>query len=438
MWFAYSVYYLLPWLPWSRANGPAQAILFDIPGRRFFVFDKTIYPQDLFWLAGGLIAAAWALFFVTGLFGRVFCGYFCFQTLWTDVYQWVERLVQGDRGARIKLDQQPWHLRKAIKKGLTHTLWLGIAFVTGLTFTLYWDYAPDLVVEFVTGQAPFAAYATTAFLTATTYVMAGLAREQVCTFMCPYSRFQSVMLDTDSLVVTYDTRRGDGRTGRAPLHANHRTRAARQSLGQGDCIDCGYCVQVCPVGIDIRDGLQIQCIHCGLCIDACRQVMDKLHWPHGLIRYTSANALAGRRTRWWKWKNVGYASALTVTLAIVGWNLANPVQLTASVDHVRQPLFVRLADGRVQNSYEIKLNNNSQQTRVVGVRLVGLPQATLDTGHIDRIELGADRSLKLLARVTIPPPTEQHTNPLTFRFELVPTQPDTAEPLSLPTNFFLP
>jgi len=303
---AYAVYFLLPWMRWHRDYGAAQAVLFDIPGRRFYLFDLIVYPQDIFWLAGFLMIAAMLLFLVTGLAGRVFCGYFCFQTLWTDVYMLFERLVQGERPARIRLSKQPWGAEKILKLGTTHALWLLTAFATGLTFTLYWADAPTLFVEFFTGEAPFPAYATTVFLTVTTYVMAGLAREQVCTYMCPYARFQSVMFDRDTLIVSYDDKRGEGSAGRAKVAAGLKSRDERQARGVGDCIDCGYCVQVCPTGIDIRNGLQYQCIHCALCVDACDTIMDKMNWPRGLIRYTSENALEGKPTRLLKLKNIGY------------------------------------------------------------------------------------------------------------------------------------
>lgn len=435
---AYGVYYLLPWLPWERPAAPDQAVLFDIPGRSFFVFDLVIHPQDLFWLAGLLIVAAWLLFLVTGLLGRVFCGYFCFQTLWTDVFMLFERWIQGERPARIRLDKQPWHVRKFMLKGATHLAWLALACVTGLTFTLYWGYAPELIVDFVTGQAPFPAYATTLFLTATTYVMAGLAREQVCTFMCPYSRFQSVMIDRDTKIVSYDRARGEGAHGRAPLAAGAKTRAERQAKGLGDCIDCGYCVQVCPVGIDIRDGLQIQCIHCALCIDACDQVMDRLHWPRGLVRYASENELAGGKTRWLKLKNVGYAVALTLALGVIVWSMANPTLLDGSVNQVRQPLYVRLADGSIQNSYEIKLNNNSQQPLTLNVALRDLPAAILDTGQIEQVNLGPNRSLRLLARVRLPAERARRRDRHDFAFEITPVNAQQVEPMRLPGQFFSP
>ncbi len=433
---AYGVYYLLPWLRWERVTAPNQAILFDIPGRRFFVFDLVVHPQDMLWLAGLLMIAAWTLFLATGIVGRVFCGYFCFQTLWTDVYQRIEYWVQGERPARLRLERSPWHLVKVYKKGLTHLLWLLVAFWTGLTFTLYWDNAPTLIIAFFTGQAPFPAYATAFFLTATTYVMAGLAREQVCTYMCPYARFQSVMLDGDSLVASYDPGRGETR---APLGRGRKDRGERQRQGLGDCIDCGYCVQVCPVGIDIRAGLQIQCIQCALCIDACDRVMDRLHWPRGLVRYTSEHALAGGRSRWLKPKNLGYALILVLAVAWLSWSISHPTLLDASVVQVRQPLTVRLADGRIQNGYEIKLNNNSQGPMTLRLALIDLPADSLDTGHIEQVELGPDRSLRVLARVRLAPiAAPSDGREIGFAFAVQVLDPPGIEPVRLPSRFFFP
>ena len=432
---AYGVYFLLPWLRWERAVGPDQAVLFDIEGRRFYLFDLVVHPQDIFWLAGLLVIAALLLFFVTAVAGRVFCGYFCFQTLWTDVFVLVERLVQGERPARIRLDRQPWGLEKLRKKGLTHLLWLGVALLTGLSFTLYWGNAPQLIRDMALGQAPFPAYATTLFLTATTYVMAGFAREQVCTYMCPYSRFQSAMFDPDTLIVSYDEARGEGSQGRHKVTRGLKTREERQAAGVGDCIDCGYCVQVCPTGIDIRNGLQIQCIHCALCVDACDNIMDSLGWPRGLIRYTSENALEGKPTHLVRPKTVGYAVALVAVTGILVWSIATRAPLDASVAQVRQPLFVQLSDGRIQNSYEIKLNNKTQHPVRLDIALVGLDGAELDTGRIDTVTLDAEDSVRVMARVRYAPTDDRDR--YDFQFRLIPRQQE-MKPLQLESHFFTP
>ena len=400
---AYSVYFLLPWLRWSREVGPEQAVLFDIDGRRFYIFDLVVYAQDIFWLAGLLLIAAFLLFFVTGLAGRVFCGYFCFQTLWTDVFVFVERLVQGERNARIRLSKAPWSNQKIIKMGLTHLLWFAVAFVTGLSFTLYWGNAPELIVQMLKGEAPFAAYATTLFLTMTTYVMAGLAREQVCSYMCPYARFQAVMFDSDTLIVAYDENRGEREIGRQKPKKGLMTSAERDNASVGDCIDCGYCVQVCPTGIDIRNGMQYQCTSCALCIDACNTIMTSIKFPTGLIRYSSEHALKGEKTKFFKPKNIGYATTLLVTIAMLVWSVATRSNLEMLVQQIRQPLSVNLSDGRVQNRYDIKINNKSTKPIKYDVSIEGLGSAELDMGHFREIIVPAEGSVNLVAKVRILP-----------------------------------
>ena len=432
---AYAVFFLLPWLRWERETGPAQAVLFDIPNRRFYLFDLIVYPQDIFWLAGLLMIAALLLFFVTGLAGRVFCGYFCFQTLWTDVYMFIERWIQGERPARMRLAKQPWGAEKILKLGATHLAWLGVAFATGLGFVLYWADAPQLVRDFFTGQAAQAAYITAGILTLTTYSFAGLVREQVCTFMCPYARFQSVMFDRDTLIVSYDAARGEGSAGRAKPAGRLKEQDQRQAAGVGDCIDCGYCVQVCPTGIDIRDGLQIQCIHCALCIDACDAIMDKQGWPRGLIRYTSETALEGRKTRFLKLKNWGYGLALVIVTSLLVLSIVERAELDANVSQVRQPLFVLMADGSTQNSYEIALNNKSQRLLELDLAVQGLDGAILDLGRVEQIQLDPSQRTTVLARV------RYHAEPgspdrLPFIFEIR-ARDDSIAPVQVPSQLSL-
>lgn len=402
---AYGVYFLLPWLRWEREAGTGQAVLFDLAGRKFYLFDLVVHPQDIFWLAGLLMIAAYLLFFVTGLAGRVFCGYFCFQTLWTDVYILIERVVQGERPARIRLARQPWGGGKLLKVGLTHLLWLVVAFLTGLTFVLYWDDAPTLIAAFFRGEAPFAAYATTLFLTATTYVMAGVAREQVCTYMCPYARFQAVMFDKDTLIVSYDRDRGEGAQGRSKLGGDLKTRDQRRVAGVGDCIDCGYCVQVCPTGIDIRNGLQIQCISCALCVDACDTIMDSLGWERGLVGYSSERRVeTGRQARLLRPKVVGYAAILAVAVGLLGWSVSHQAPFDVTVAQVRQPIYVALSDGRIQNSYEVKVNNKTDRRLALHFRVQGLPEdAELDMGRFRDVELEPEQRLRLAAKIRLMP-----------------------------------
>jgi len=434
---AYGVYFLLPWLRWGRNVGPDQAVLFDIAGRKFYLFNLVAHAQDLFWLAGLMMIAALLLFFVTGIAGRVFCGYFCFQTLWTDVYLFIERLVQGDRVARIRLDKSPWNTNKLLRKVATHALWLAVAFWTGLTFTLYWDNAPQLLVKWFTGSAPFAAYATTLFLTATTYVMAGLAREQVCTYMCPYARFQSAMFDADTRIVAYDVSRGEGAQGRHKITREHKSREQRRQQDVGDCIDCNFCVQVCPTGIDIRNGLQVQCISCALCIDACDTIMDSLGWERGLIRYTSEKELEGAKSPIWKPKTIAYGLALSIAIAGLVWSVSSQAPLEVAVVQVRQPLFVRLSDGRVQNSYELHLENKTDEPIDLALMMHGLAGAELDVGRFKALTLAPQRSLRVLARVRWRS-THSEKGSRSFFFDIIPLKKQDIGMISVPTTFSMP
>jgi len=303
---AYLIYFLLPWMPWSRAVGPNQAIVFDLATHKYYLFNMVFHPQDILTLAALLFLAAVFLFFITTIAGRIFCGFFCFQTLWTDAFRLIEQKIQGSRVTRLRLKKQPWTSKeKLLKVGATHALWILLAFWSGLTFTLYWAESRVLFVEFFTAQAPVAAYLTTLILTVTTYLAAGIIKDAVCVHICPYSRFQSAMFDENTSIVSYDTKRGEGDQGRAKPIKTLKTQEQRQAAGAGDCVDCNYCVQVCPMGIDIRDGLQIACIHCGLCIDACDNIMDKQGWSRGLIRYTSENALEGKKTTRFGIRTVG-------------------------------------------------------------------------------------------------------------------------------------
>lgn len=434
---AYSVYFLLPWLRWSRDVGAQQAVLFDIEARRFYVFDLVVYAQDIFWLAGILIIGAFLLFFVTGLAGRVFCGYFCFQTLWTDVFILIERLVQGERNARMKLHGASWNAEKFYKMGLTHLLWLLVAFITGLSFTLYWGDAPVLVQHMLDGSAPFAAYATTLFLTMTTYVMAGLAREQVCTYMCPYARFQAVMFDSDTLIVAYDDARGERENGRQKPRKGLMTSAERDNASVGDCIDCGYCVQVCPTGIDIRNGLQYQCTSCALCIDACDTIMTSIKFPRGLIRYSSEHALKGEKTNLFKAKNIGYALTLLVSIVILVWSIAHRTDIELLVQQVRQPLFVSLSDGRVQNRYDIKINNKTTKQITYKVKIEGMQQAELDMGRFSEVTLLPEHSVKLVAKIKAFPSSVNKSR-TGFKFIIIPGDNIAEHKLVQQSVFYVP
>lgn len=435
---AYGVYFLLPWLPWQRGHeGPSQSILFDLPGRKFYLFDLVVYPQDIFWLSLLLFIAGALLFFATGLIGRAFCGYFCFQTLWTDAFIAIEALIQGERPARLRLYKQQWNGEKLIKLALTHVAWLLVSFWTALTFVLYYGYAPDLLNRFVTGHAPSVAYFTVLILTATTYIAAGWAREQVCLYMCPYARFQGVMYDPETLAVAYDSRRGEGDSGRTVPRAGLRTQQERKAKGHGDCIDCKLCIQVCPTGIDIRKGLQYQCIACGLCIDACNTMMDSMSYPRGLIRYDSEANLellvpAKPKLHWKRLKIMGWGAALVIMTGALISSVGHRSSIDAAVQQVRQPLFVTLSDGSIRNRYQVRITNKAVEDDVFVITAQGLPEKALDMGNFREVTVHAGKSLIIQAGVSLPPQLAESTH--IFNFVVTPKhKPD--EELLLETRF---
>lgn len=434
---AYSVYFLLPWMPWSRNSAADQAILFDLESRRFFIFDLIVYPQDIFWLAMLLFIAAAFLFFVTGLVGRAWCGFFCFQTLWSDLFIMIEHALQGERPARLRLQKQPWNVEKIIKVGGSHALMILVSFWTAVTFATYFSYAPEFVSNFFIGEAAQAGYITVLILTTTTYLAGGIAREHVCTMGCPYARFQGVMYEADTLAVSYDAHRGEGTAGRTIPIVGLKTREERQAKGHGDCIDCGFCVQVCPTGIDIRDGLQYQCISCGLCIDACNNIMDSVGYPRGLIRYDSERNLASDTPKkphleWKRLKVWGYALALIVATGFLFYNISTRSDTEVTVQQTRQPLFVTLSDGSFRNRYQIHIVNKTEHDETYDLRVRGIPAESLNIGDIPQIRVRAGKSLTINARVDLSQELAAQTH--TFEFEVQPSN-QAAEPLILQTNF---
>ncbi len=370
MFLTLGFYYLAPFIRWDRGeNAPNQAILIDLHNARAYWFFIEIWPQEVYYLTAILIFAAIGLFFVTSLFGRVWCGYFCPQTVWTDLFIKVEEIIQGDRGARQRLDVAPWTLQKIWKKGLTHILWLIIGFCTGGAFVFYFNDAPTLWKDILSGHIPLVPAVFITGLTLSTYLMAGFSREQVCTYMCPYARFQSAMFDKDTLVIGYDTHRGEPR-GNFKKGEDFATR--------GHCIDCSACVQVCPMGIDIRDGLQIDCIACGLCIDACDNVMEKLSLPRGLIRYDSSHHLEQPqtplkfRTIFLRPRSLYYMAILSVVAIIVFYSLFTREVFEMHVLHDRNPLMVQLSNGQIRNGYDIRILNKTYDDQVFLVSVAGL------------------------------------------------------------------
>lgn len=360
------IYYGAPWLRWDRGpHAPNQAILIDMPQRRAYFFGIEIWPQEVYYLTGILILAAVGLFFATSMFGRIWCGYACPQTVWTDLFVWVERIVQGDRNARKKLDESPWTLTKIRKKVLTHLIWLVIGLCTGGAWVFYFNDAPMLIDQIVHFDVPWSVGGWILALTGSTYLMAGFAREQVCTYMCPYARFQSAMFDKNTLIIAYDDQRGEPR-------GKHKTGTSWD--GRGHCIDCDSCVVVCPMGIDIRQGLQMECIACGLCVDACNNVMDKIGLPSGLIRYHTESK---QPVQLFRPRNLWYAGLLTAVGGVMLYGLLTRTPLEINIIHDRNPLFVTLSDGRVRNGYVVHILNKTHEDRYYALRLEDMESAEL-------------------------------------------------------------
>jgi cytochrome c oxidase accessory protein FixG len=370
-----TIYYVTPWLRWSRGPGaPDQAVLIDIPHRRFYFFFIEIWPQEVYYLTGLLIMAALGLFLMTSIAGRVWCGYTCPQTVWTDLFLVVERAIEGDRNARIKLDQAPWSFGKLRKRISKHALWIVIGMATGGAWVFYFADAPTLAGDLLHARAAGIAYTTIGVLTFTTYVFGGFMREQVCTYMCPWPRIQGAMLDEDSLVVTYHGWRGEPRGRHVKGEAGS---------GFGDCVDCNACVVVCPMGIDIRDGQQLECISCALCIDACNGVMGKLGRPADLIGY---DTLANDRRRslglapiyhFWRPRTILYGALWCLLGVGMLYALLTRADFDISVLHDRSPMFVQLSDGDLRNGYTIKALNKQHADRRFQLSVADLPGAKL-------------------------------------------------------------
>jgi cytochrome c oxidase accessory protein FixG len=417
---AYTVFFVLPWIPWQRSSAADQAIMFDLVTKRFFIFDLVVYPQDVFLLALLLFIAAAFLFFVTELVGRAWCGYFCFQTLWLDCFMWIEYMFQGERPARMRLAKQSWNAEKLFKIGGSHLTMILISFWTGFTFASYFTFTPQFFVEFFHGSASSTAYVTVLLLTATTYAAGGIAREQICTHFCPYARFQGVMYEHDTLAPAYDVRRGEAAAGRAIPVKGSKTQEERAQKGHGDCIDCGFCVQVCPTGIDIRKGMQYQCISCGLCIDACNTIMDSLGWKRGLIRYDSDWNLAREQSQkpkivWKQMKVVLNGIALTVMVALLLYRIATRSDVEVIVEQERQPLYVHLSDERIRNRYKIHIVNKTEREETYHISVQGIPEKSLDMGAESGIvTIRPGKDLRLAAKVDMDEDAAKHTTSFEF------------------------
>ena len=370
-----TIYYVTPWLRWDRGAGlPDQAVLLDFPSRRFYFFFLEIWPQEFYYITGLLILASLTLFLVTSLAGRVWCGYTCPQTVWTDLFIHVERFFEGDRSARIRLDRSPWSAGKLARKAAKHLVWILIALATGGAWVFYFADAPTLAVDLARFEAPPIAYISIAIFASTTYLLGGLAREQVCIYMCPWPRIQGAMFDEESLLVSYKEDRGEPRGA-------HKKGTSWE--GRGDCIDCGQCVAVCPMGIDIRDGMQLECIQCALCIDACDAIMDRVERPRGLIAYDTLRNQERRqagepqRLNLLRPRTIVYMAALAIVGLIMLVALINRSTLELSVLPDRNPLFVTLADGSIRNGYELKIVNKEHEERIFRIDVEGLDGAVL-------------------------------------------------------------
>ncbi len=375
-----AIYYVTPWIRWDRPGAlPDQAVLVDFDGGRFYFFWIQLWPQEVYFITGLLVIAALALFLTTALFGRLWCGYACPQTVWTDLYIYVERMFEGDRNARMRLDAAPMSFNKAWRKTGKHLVWIGIAFATGGAWIFYFHDAPTLIRTFWTGEAAITAYVSCLVLTGTTYLFAGHMREQVCTYMCPWPRIQGAMLDDQSFQVTYRYDRGE------PRGAHKKSESWDN---RGDCIDCRACVVACPMGIDIRDGPQLECINCGLCIDACDDIMVKVDRPKGLIAYDTDAAVAARargetpKHRLVRPRTLYYGVALGVVSGLMVWGFLGRKELDVHALRDRNPAMVRLSDGAVRNGYTLKIANRGFEPATVGVRFSGVEGARLRSpGH---------------------------------------------------------
>jgi cytochrome c oxidase accessory protein FixG len=414
-----AIYYITPWLRWDRGDfRPDQAVLVDFEGRRFYFFFIELWPQEVYYITGLLILAAFGIFLSSALFGRVWCGYACPQTVWTDLYIYVERWIEGDRNERMRLAKAPWSLSKWRKKIAKHSVWLIIAAATGGAWVFYFADAPTLTREIFTGQASAAIYMFIGLLTFTTYTLAGTMREQVCTYMCPWPRIQAAMTDQDALSVTYRVDRGEPR-------GPHKKGATWE--GRGDCVDCNACVAACPQGIDIRDGDQLECINCALCIDACDDIMRKVGRPTGLIAYDTQLNVERRerkeptRFRFVRPRTVLYAFLMALVGAIMLYQLLNRSTLDLNVIRDRSPPFVRLADGSLRNDFALKLINMAPRTRRVAISVSGLPGAHIivQGGALDAdgrvvAEARPDSVANVRLHVVAPGGTESGSHPIRF------------------------
>lgn len=396
IWVTQLVFYGTPWLSWNER----QAVLFDLGTRRFYMFNLVLYPQDFIYLTALLVISAYGLFLFTTVAGRLWCGYACPQTVYTEMFMWIENKIEGNRAKRIKMDKAPWTFDKAWRKVAKHGAWITLALWTGYTFVGYFTPIRTLGAEFVSfGMGPWE-ISWVLFYGFATYGNAGFMREQVCKYMCPYARFQSAMFDRDTLIISYDAKRGEPRGSRA-------RKTDAQAMGQGDCIDCTLCVQVCPTGIDIRQGLQYECIGCAACIDVCDTVMDKMGTPRGLIRYATENAMDNGWGRKQMWSRVTrprvliYSSILVIVVVAFLASLYARPPFRVDVVRDRGSLARIVDDGFVENVYRIQLMNASESVQKYRVGVEQLSQSTTNGGQ--DLVLGPAEARWVPIAVRVPP-----------------------------------
>ena len=399
VWATQLVYYGLPWL----SINDRQAMLFDLAARRFYIFNLVLYPQDLIYLTGLLVISALSLFLFTAVAGRLWCGYTCPQTVYTEIFMWVERKIEGDRVARIRLDKAPWNAAKLTRKSAKHAAWIAIGLWTGFTFVGYFTPIRELATEVARfSLGPWELF-WVLFYGFATYGNAGWMREQVCKYMCPYARFQSAMFDRDTLIVTYDTARGEGRGSRPRSD----TPVEYHAKGLGDCIDCTLCVQVCPTGIDIRKGLQYECISCSACIDVCDSVMDKMDYPRGLIRNSTQNGLEQHLTRSDMFRRILrprvllYTAVLaTVTIGMFWSLLARPL-FKVDVVRDRGAIARMVGQGQIENVYRLQIMNATEHGQQYGLAVTGINGARIVSDAQVMVDAASARSVPV--RVQAPP-----------------------------------
>ncbi|MBS7538985.1 cytochrome c oxidase accessory protein CcoG [Ancylobacter lacus] len=397
------IYYLLPFVRWDRGPGaPSQAVLIDFPNRRFYFFFIEIWPQEIYYITGLLILAALVLFFMNAVAGRIWCGYLCPQTVWTDLFQAIERLVEGDPRERREKLKHASRGQRAFEAAAKHVLWLMVAWWTGGAWVLYFADAPTLTMQLLKGQGPLVAYAWIGILTFTTYVLAGHMREQVCTYMCPWPRIQAALTDEYAFNVTYRYDRGE------PRGSFKKTEALKLAgLPGGDCVDCKQCVAACPTGVDIREGAQLGCIQCGLCIDACDAIMTKLSRPAGLIAYDTEMNVRARQEgkpeqyRVLRPRTLLYAALIVVIGGIMVGTLATRSSENVAIIHDRNPFFVLLSDGSIRNAYTVRLVNKELVERRFSIAVAGVPEARVEVmgepkeGGLPVVTVGPDQTTEV-------------------------------------------